>query len=1072
MRAALKKLMLVLMLSASAATAVAQQAVKGTVKDDAGEPLIGVAVYVDGKAVTVTDTDGHFTLPAGTRPDSKVSVTYLGYKEQSATVGNGQPLVLVMETDDKLLDEIVMVGYSTMKKSDLTGAVSSVDNLKLNAKGAPSVIANLQGSIPGVNITQSSGRVGSSFNIEIRGKNSISSSQNPLYVVDGVICSDIDFLNPQDIERIDVLKDASSTAIYGSRASAGVVMVTTKSGSSAGIRASKPVVSYDGYYGVSQAAHMPDFTDGENFYKYRFMKFLNMAGASQNGGQPVWVNDDLERCLLSAGTVEEGTYRMIQLLDEGKTYNWPDFVLQKGLQQNHYLAVSGTDNHTHYHIGVGYMEEQGIFKNDDLSKFNIKASLETEVYKWLNAGVNVNLSRKDQNYASDNAVAYAFRINPFMQPYDENGDPWLKPGDKNALNTDMYQFTSQISPLIFMEEQSSNTLSWNGLGNVFLELKPIKGLSVKTTFSPTFGYSRYGYYQSTVAGESQNTAIRTDSRSSSYTWDNMAVYDRKLGDDHHLNLMGLVSYYAGNSESSRFSYNKVLDGTYWWALGTTDQGYNYGDSNTGYSESRLMSYAFRANYTFRGRYMLTGTVRRDGSSRFAGDHRWGSFPSAAAAWRLSEEPWMQADWLSNLKLRLSYGVSGNNSVGDYATKLYLSSTMYYPFGNTYYQGQTLSGIVDQDLEWEKSHETNLGLDFGFLKDRIRGSVDVYTKVSSDLLYSVKLPLEAGGASVTTNIGSVQNRGIEATLSTTNISTRNWTWETTFTFSHNENEVLEINGTGDYYSGGSTGNLFIGEPVNNVYGYVWDGIVSDRDMVVPDNDIAVLKGFTPGETVKEYAYYNACYGWVEGNPIIVDKNGDGKFTDDDKKVYKSDPDWIGSFSSTLRYKNLDFSFTVYAKQNYTVFSNFYNEYLNYDDRGRSKITVDWYIPAGTLLNCDGINEDGSFINPVYQETTHYGTYPFPNNGCANSGVTTPYWLGSTNSYTDASFVKVKNITLGYTFPKAWMDKIHGSSLRLYATVTNPFVFTDYMGYDPEWANSALKGDTPSTLTVQVGANIKF
>ena len=541
--------------------------------------------------------------------------------------------------------------------------------------------------------------------------------------------------------------------------------------------------------------------------------------------------------------------------------------------------------------------------------------------------------------------------------------------------------------------------------------------------------------------------------------------------------MGLVSSSYSNGENESLYYNNVLDGTYWWNIGTSDQGYNYSSSGSGYSETSLMSYALRANYSYKGRYMATGTIRWDGSSKFAEGNRWGSFPSAALAWRISEEPFMEStkEWLSNLKLRASYGVTGNNNVGAYATQLTLSGTTYYPFGSFYSQGTSPSGVIDRDLKWEKSHEVDFGIDFGFFHERIRGSVDYYDKKSTDLLYSVQLPLESGGTKLTTNIGSVRNRGIELELTTENIVTRNWHWTTSFTFAHNKNEVLEVNGTGNLYNGSSsTGNLFIGEPYNNVYGYEWDGIVSDREMTVPDTEIARLMGFTPGQTVREVDYYYACYGLIEGNPIIVDRNGDGKYTDDDKKIYKSDPDWTGSFTSNLSYRNWDLSVSLYAKMNYTIYSDFLNYYLNIgaNTRGVQHLNADWYIPAGTLLDYDGIASDGTYINPVYQQATHYGSYPFPNSGAANDGLGTENWLGRCNSYADASFVKVKNITLGYTLPRKWLQKISCQQFRIYCTVTNPFVFTDYKGYDPEWASASSYQDGPSTVTCQFGVNVKF
>lgn len=1067
----IKRMITASLLFASCLVVFAQQTVRGTVKDASGNPMIGVSVSANGKPVAVTDLDGQFQI-SGASSSTKVGFSFLGYKNQTVSVGNKKQINVVLEEDNTSLNEVVVVGYGKMRKADLTGSVGSIGTEKLNEKGAPSVLENLQGSVPGVSITKSSGRAAGGFNIEIRGKNSISSSQSPLYVVDGVICSSIDFLNPQDIERVDVLKDASSTAIYGSRATAGVVMITTKSGTTVDKHSERPTISYDGYYGVSKVTNMPDFMNGDEFYDYRFMKFLNYAGGDAFNGQPVMINDDISRCLLVDRNT--GIFRMKELLANGKTYNWPDFVLQDGKQQNHYVAISGSTNRISYHLGLGYTDEKGIYKNDEQKKFSIKGSLDGKINRVLSAGFNFNLARIDHDYASDDAVSYAFRENPFMQPYDDNGNINLKPGGKTALKTDEYQFTDQISPLIYMEDESSNKLSWMALTNVYLQLDLLKGLTFKTTFSPTFSYNRYGYYRGVLAGETQNEARRTTAQGFSWTWDNIVTYDRTFNEAHHLNLMGLISSSYSNGESEKLYYNNVLDGTYWWNVGTSNQGYNYNSSGTGYSETSLMSYALRANYTYKERYMATATIRWDGSSRFTKDNRWGSFPSFALAWRMSEESFMEnaKSWLSNLKLRFSYGVTGNNSVGDYATQLTLAGPVYYPFGTTYSQGMYPDGVVDKNLKWEKSHEINLGVDFGFLNERIRGSIDWYNKKSTDLLYSVKLPLESGGTSMTTNIGSVRNRGIEIALTTENVVSKDWRWVTSFTFAHNKNEVLEVNGTGNLYTGSSTGNLFIGQPYNNIYGYEWKGIVSDRDMTVPDNDIARLMGFTPGSTVKEANYYYKCYGFIEGNPIILDKNGDGKFTDADKKIYKSDPDWTGSFTSDLQYKNWDFSFSIYAKQGYTVFSNFYQEYLNLSDRGRTKLNVDWYIPAGTLLDCDGINADGSYINPVYQGTTHYGNYPFPNNGASNSGLGTDNWLGSTNSYAEASFVKVKHITLGYTFPKKWLSKIGCSQLRLYCTVTNPLVFTDYKGYDPEWANASLSNDGPSTITWQFGASIKF
>jgi hypothetical protein len=378
------------------------------------------------------------------------------------------------------------------------------------------------------------------------------------------------------------------------------------------------------------------------------------------------------------------------------------------------------------------------------------------------------------------------------------------------------------------------------------------------------------------------------------------------------------------------------------------------------------------------------------------------------------------------------------------------------------------------LKWEKSHEWNIGFDFGFLRDRIRGSFDWYNKKSVDLLYKVQLPLEAGGGTMTTNIGSVRNTGIEFSLTTVNVKTKDWNWETTLSFSHNKNKVLEINGTGDRVTGSNvtTQSLFIGSPVNNVYAWEVGGIVSDRDMVVPDIPAATNKGLRPGTTMKEYDYYYAVYGQKEGQPWIVDQNNDGTINDLDRRIMRADPTWIGSFTSNLSWKNWDFSFSMYAKLGSKAYSNFLNRYEALDDRGRMRLNSDYYIPAGQILNADDVLADGTYVNPVFQETTHYGDFPIATRADNNGlGTMADYW-NNARCVVNTSYLKVQNISLGYTFPKAWINKFGCNHLRLYFTVTNPFVFTKYKGFDPEWANASLKNDGPSTVTYQIGASIKF
>ena len=1093
MQGKLKTFRIALMLVFSLLVAnVSAQTVSGNVVDETGEPVIGATVTEKGtKNATVTDFDGNFTIKL--ESGKVITISYIGMQSQDVNVAGKSSVNIVLKEDATTLQDIVVVGYGTMKKQDLTGSVSSVNTEQLNAKGAPSVLGNLQGSNPGVNITQTSGR-GGSYNIEIRGRSSINGDTTPLYVVDGVMCDDIDWLNPQDIDRIDILKDASSTAIYGSRATAGVVMVTTKGGTTVK-RDLKPTISYDGYYGWSQTARMPEFMTGEEFYNFRFLKFLGYAGNSAttaNGlsSHPVYQigGTILEQCLLREAE-GSGNYRMKEMLASGNTYDWPDLVTQNGSQQNHYLAVSGSNETINYHMGVGYNGEEGVYKGDKSNRINFKGSLDAKLNKVVSAGFTANVAKMENDYANDGAIQNAFRMNPYMIPYDEEGNLNPKPGNSSALHTGSYQFSDQPNPLLTIMSSKKQRETWRLLGNFYVKFDIIKGLDFKTTFSPSYTYYREGYFEGYKdengnfydSGLSQNTATLTNHRGFSWTWDNIINYNTTIADDHSIGAMLLFSQEGGNSENTYLEGNEVMELTDWWNMGTAvraDGSAGLASSSTSYSESSMTSYALRLNYGYKSRYLLTATIRRDGSSKFTKDNRWGTFPSAAAAWRISEEPFMQkVNWLSNLKLRLSYGVTGNNTpIGSYDTQQTLSSPLNYPFGPSYNIGYTASKIVNKDLQWETSTEYNAGIDFGFFGGRINGSIDLYQKTSKDLLYPVDLPLESGGGRMVTNIGSVRNTGVEVSLTTINVENKDWHWETTFTFSANKNRVREINGTGDQVlsSSGTTGSLFVGYSANNTWSYEWGGIVTDRDMLVPDNDAARNAGLTPGSTMKEYDYFYQAYGLTEGQPWIVDQNGDGNINQDDRVIKSMDPDWTGSFTSNLSWKNWDFSFSLYAKVGYKVYSTFLtSNILDLSDRGRQKLNMDWYIPAGTLLDCDGVNPDGTYINAKYQEVTHYGDYPFPNNGGSSGGLgrQSAEW-NIAKGISDAGFMKVKNITLGYTFPKTILNKFGCKHFRLYATVTNPFVVTKYKGFDPEWANASTKNDGPSIINYQVGASIKF
>lgn len=1075
--------------------------VSGTVIDANGEPLIGVTVMVDGSSNgTATDLDGNYSLKA-VPSKGKLVFSYIGYTQQVIDVKGRKQINVTMTEDSQALDELVVVGYGTIKRSDLTGSVSTVDTQQINAKGSASVLESLQGSIPGVSITKSTGRTNGAIDIEVRGKSSINSKTTPLYVVDGVQTTDISFLNPQDIERVDVLKDASSTAIYGSRATAGVVMITTKSGANVS-KGTKAKISYDGYYGISHATRMPQFMNGEEFYRYRVMKFTQPANnGAFDSPQPIYtmLPADLglgQALIQKVGADWESPYLLKEMLANDATYYWPGLVTQDGHQQNHYVSVSGASEAVNYHFGLGYENVQGLYKGDSKTNYSFKGSVDAKINKVISAGFNFNLAQINNTYADSDGIGDAYRVNPFMIPYDEDGNTNHYPGDKTTLGTDVHQFSAFKNPLDLLKNSEERRKTYRLLGNVYVQFNIIEGLSFKTTISPTYTSYRNGKFTgftNPATGltwndqnpEEEATATVENKTSYGWTWDNVLSYVRSFG-DHSINAMALYSAEKNNSEIYNQTAVHPIESTKWWNLGSGVDG-KFKDTSA-FSENTMESVAIRANYSWKNRYMATATVRWDGSSRFAKGNKWGCFPSVALGWNIAEESFVQKWWLNNLKLRVSYGVTGNNSgVGDYATYVGVDASSRYPFGGIYEDGFYPSGIVDKDLRWEVSHEINVGLDFGFLNNRIVGSFEWYNKKSKDLLYPVRLPLEAGGGTMRTNIGSVRNTGVEFSVTTTNIDTRDWTWTTTLNLSHNENKVLQINGVSDRYIGNNASDcLFVGHPVNNVYSYAWDGIITDKNMTVPDTPIAIEKGLTPGSTMRECDYYFTCYGQSEGQPIIRDVNGDGQWGDEDRVIFNSNPKLTGSITSNLSYRlpkkggSIDFGFSIYTKMGFKVASPFMGgDAFDLHDRGRGKVLVDYYIPAGMMLDADGVRPDGTFINPVYQTETHYGSWPVVNAG-TNDGVGPAgsfFGLSTQTKFcarqvVDGSFWKVQHVSLGYEFSKQIIEKIGCSRLRLYCNISNPFVWSKYKGFDPEWATASAKNDGPSTITYEFGANITF
>lgn len=1026
----------------------------GKVLDRNGDPIIGANVTVVGsKEGTITDMDGKFVLRK-VCSDAQLKVSYIGYIPQTVSTAGKTNFTVNLTENSQNLDELVVVGYGSQKKSDLTGSVGSVNSEKLVEKGSTTVMESLQGQVAGVDISQSSSRPGEGFNIQIRGQSTMQGGATPLYVVDGVVTDNINFLNPADIEKIDILKDASSTAIYGSRATNGVIMVTTKSASQG--YEQRFSVTYDGYYGVKKAARMPEFMDGYEWANYRLMKYTKTTINEDGSVTRVLGSGDLAN--IWAGDSD----KMKEMYRTGDFTDWMKMLLQKGSQQNHFINISGGTAKIAYRMGAGYQQEDGIL-GDNYKRYNVKTAIDSKFSDMFKAGMSVNLALTELDYGSQNAIMNGFRSNMYWLPYDEKGELNYMPGKDSRYPTG---FSSTINPLIDMANSADETKTYNVLANFYLQLTPIKGLILKTTFSPTFSSMRHGTWygpDSEVSAKTRKHQASIENEDIfSWTWDNQVNYSRTLG-NHSLNATGVFSMYSLTNEANNITGQGFPFATKWYNMGAAESVLTKGSS---YSKITMLSYILRLNYSYKDKYLVTVSSRWDGSSKFSKGNKWGAFPSMALAWRVNQESFLKdIHWLNNLKLRLSYGLTGNNAaVGAYTTQPLASTQYWYGFNQALAQGYGPSAFVNEALTWEKTKEFNIGLDFGLLNNRISGSVDWYYRISKDLLMEQKIPVEMGalGGKMWNNIGKVKNTGIEISLNTVNVKNRDWEWSTSFTFATNHNEIMELNGKKEDIV---ANKWFIGQPIDVMYELQYDGICTAEDL---------KKTYTiNGKTGNLYQIY----GFYEGSMKVVDQNQDGVIDSKDRVVQGHVlPNWTGSFTSNLYYKNWDFSFSIYTKQGQTVASPFIQEFMDYSDRGRTKLKMDFYVPEGSPT-LGGLNADGStIINTEHKN----GSYPYPDNDTKNNygggfgwgnGRQKTYY---TNSYVDASYVKIKNITVGYTFPTEWLRSLHISHLRVYANVLNPFTWAKYKGFDPEWADTSISNGQggPSSVTWQFGINLKF
>ncbi len=973
--------------------------ITGRVTDENGEPLPGVNVLIKGTTIgTTTDAGGRYSLEV---PDvSAVLVfSFIGYTAQEVPVGNQTVIDLAMAPDIQALEEVVVVGYGTMKKSDLTGAVGSVNSEAITRTNPVQAARALQGQVAGVNVNKVNSRPGSDYKIDIRGVHSIDFSSEPLVVIDGVMGGQLNTLNPSDIESIDVLKDASATAIYGARGANGVIIVTTKRG-----KPEKTRVTYDGYVGVKLPNFLPDMMTAQQFHR----AYNDVIVAENPSASPQFTSTELAN------------------VQAGRTVDWVDQVTDPAPQTSHVIALSGGNDNTTHYFSAGYLNESGNLLNTGYKRYNLKGSIDSKLSEVVRVGFNTYYTNSVLNLGSNETLRGAYRVRPTGSIYFEDV---VNPAETNDRDVQGYSFWMGIkdtqiqNPILevaadnFQDETKVSSF----LGNAFVELTPVKGLSVRSSFSASALNSRRGEYRGKDSKARLNRlpiANTTNDVNASYTWDNILTYKLKTT-EHEFNITAGQSAFYERFEQYKVAVEDLPYNSGWYALNTAPI-INSVESKL--VERSILSYMGRVNYIFKDKYLLTLTGRYDGSSVLAEGNKWAFFPSAAVAWRLSDEAFIRdLNLFSDLKLRVSYGRVGNDVVSPYSTQAYLRQTEYEFDGSPAF-GYAPNNIGNADLRWENSEEVNIGFNFGFLHNRILIDAEYYNKVTNDLIQRVALPSSMGFENVTANVGKLLNRGVEISVNTVNIDKGSLRWTSNINFSTNHNEILEL------YGGTITrdiaNKLFVGESLRTNYYYQFDGIWQ-LDEIEEANK----------------------YGQVPGSVKVVDQNNDGKISSaadaDDRVVLGSElPDWLGGITNNFFYKNWDLSFFIYTRQGVQF---------------RSQML------SGTF---------GQLNNSRYNRLNlNYWTENNPTNDYFGVWQANPH--REAIEYKDASFWRMQYITLGYTLPTRLLERLNINTLRFYVKADNPWLYTPvkYAWMDPEFNSGTYQDDVPFS-TVMFGINLSL
>ena len=971
-----------------------QITVQGVVKDQTGETVIGASVMEKGTTNgTITGIDGDFSLNMS--PNGTLVVSFVGYKTQEVQVKGQKQLQVVLSEDAEMLDEVVVIGYGTMKKSDLTGAVSSIGNKDIKDSPVSNLGQAIQGKISGVQIVDA-GKPGDNVSIKIRGLGSINNC-DPLVVIDGVPTDlGLSSLNMADVERLDVLKDASATAIYGSRGANGVVMITTKRGTEG-----KGKLAVSANYSFQNATNVPSLLNAAQYAELSNDMMVN-SGRNPN---PEWANPSE----LGAGT------------------DWMDELLRTGVMQNYTVSYSGGNEKSHYYVSGGFLDQSGIVKSVNYRRFTFQSNSDAQVLKWLKFSNNITFSADTKKSGSYN-IGDALKALPIYPVKNEDGS-WSGPDG----NSEWYGSTR--NPIGPTELNKSQTDGYNFLANLTAELTFTKWLKFKSTF----GYDAKFWFIDNFTPKynwkptptEETSRYKSDNKSFTYLWDNYFLFDHTFAEKHRVGLMAGMSAQWNtndylNAQKNVFMFDNVHE------MDNGEEMYAIGGNET---EWALLSYMARVNYSYEDRYLLTATIRRDGSSRFGKKHRWGTFPSVSVAWRASQEKWFpKNDYINDLKVRAGYGVTGSQaSVGNYS---YLASynTSVYPFGISSGNQTALvsSTLANPYIHWEEVAQTNIGFDASLFNSRVMFSFDAYLKETRDMLVKASIPITSGFEDTTTtytNAGKVRNQGIEMSLHTINL-TGELGWETNLTATYNKNKIKDLNSDVPYYIN-QINNSYVtmltkDYPINVFYGYVTDGIFQNQSEV---NTHAVQPGAEPGDI------------------RFRDLNNDGVINDSDRTVIGNpNPSWLFSMNNSLSYKGFELSVFLQG-----IAGNKIYKANNIDNTG---MAAAYNQTTDVLKRWQGEGTSNSMPRAVFGD---------PNQ---NTRV-------SDRFVENGSYLRLKNITLSYTFPKQWLQKAQIENARLSLSCENVATITGYSGFDPEVGiNGIDQNRYPISRTFSLGLNFNF